>query len=235
MGERARRWAVPAFQVRHKKSTFNQLADCTLNRFKMSSAFALQTLFQVPYGGTGLVWQSFGGVIMRHTGGGSWVCLALLGLVACSSAALPPAEGSASMTIACNQTFTGNINGPGGESNIADNYIGQTVLSGRDGYSVTCTVQGNSISGDIESPGSSTILLVDGSAAQGSTLKMWFYTTGMLNELSSSACTLTTIKALSAGSIWAAYSCTSVSNPSDLTTAPCTASGEFVFTGCGTS
>jgi hypothetical protein len=178
---------------------------------------------------------------MKLAGGGSLVCLAWLGLVACSSPAPPPAEGSASMLL-CGGTNSGSIHGPGGQSNIATNFIGQTVLDGRDGYAVSCTVSGSGtsfgISGEITAP-DLTYLSVNGSAGSGSsTVSMAFLAGRLVAPLISDAktpCTLTTIKALRAGSIWAAYSCPSVSDPNSPGTTVCTATGEFVFTGCGTS
>ncbi len=104
---------------------------------------------------------------MRQTGGGSWVCLALLGLVACSSPSAPPAEGSVQITWTngCS-TSPATISGPGGLPSGSKVGANQTVLDGRDGYKVGCTVSRSgstySVSASIELPDDIS-LTVDGS------------------------------------------------------------------------
>jgi hypothetical protein len=179
---------------------------------------------------------------MRHTFGGFWVCLALLGLGACSSAAPPPAEGKAQLNFSGCNYVPASIVATGG-SLQPDSYAG-TVLDGQNGYHVSCTISGSGtykVLATIESP--DMRLTVQGSGVSAGTsqqVTMDFTRSavngnpGTLGDISSSACTLTitggdlTIKP---GSIYAQYSCTDVVNPQNLQSS-CTTSGIFLFTGC---
>jgi len=172
----------------------------------------------------------YGEEVMRLSGGGLWVCLALLGLGACSSPAPPPAEGSARLTFTSCSYSAQSINGPNGEPRFANGQLGQTVLDGRDGNHVSCKVFGSGlVDTSISSP--NMTLTVSGTVAGNtSVVTMTFLTSALLNTRSSSTCTLTVHK-LIPGSIWADYSCTNVVDYSNLGT-PCATNGEFVFTGC---
>ena len=181
---------------------------------------------------------------MRQTGSGSWVCLALLGLGACSSPSAPPAEGSIQITWTngCS-TSPATISGPGGLP--SGNKVGpeQTVLDGRDGYSVGCTVTQTgstySISASISLPNTISLTVdASGVSTTGGKATMSFFSPQSVNTWTSPAggCTLTTKSTtegltIMPGSIWATYSCPGVSTPSQYGSS-CDTSGVIVFTGC---
>ena len=169
---------------------------------------------------------------MRHSGGGSWVYLTLLAACACSSAEPPPPEGGTNGSVNYSgKVGLANING-GTPSNLTNHIFGKTVLDGRDGYHVSCNINGGSVSGSISSQ-DGTSLTVDGSGitTQGGTVSMSFYVNGIVNTVKDKNCTLTQVGALEPGSIWAAYNCANVAAESVIGT-PGTARGEFTFTGC---
>ena len=173
---------------------------------------------------------------MKHTVGGLWVCSALLSLVACSSPEPPPPEGSTRGTVNSNGTHSANISG-GVQPSLVDHILGKTVLDGRNGYHVSCSITGGdsySVSGDITSP-DGTSVTVEGSGvtkAQGGTVTMLFVVSGVVSQVSDTNCTLPKVEELEPGSIWASFHCINVRDPTVLGTATGTADGEFVFTGC---
>lgn len=187
---------------------------------------------------------------MSKTGGGSWVCLALLGLGACSSPAAPPAEGSAQVTFSGCNFPPQSISGPGGTPSGAKVGANQTVLDGRNGYSVQCTVSQNgssySVSATIVGP-DMTLSVQNGTVKGGSgTATMSFLTTQSINTYTSNPgtspapppCNLTTASTTTGltvmpGSIWATYNCPQVVDPITLSNT-CSTSGFIVFTGCNT-
>jgi hypothetical protein len=181
---------------------------------------------------------------MSKTGGGSWVCLALLGLVACSSPAAPPAEGSAQVTWTNGCSLSpDSINGPGGIPSGMKVGANQTVLDGRDGYKVSCSVVQSgskySVSASIEKPDEMTLTLDSSSiSATGGPASMSFFSPGSINTWTSptGGCTITTTSTtegltVKPGSIWATYICPQVSDVNNLGKT-CQTSGFVVFTGC---
>jgi hypothetical protein len=181
---------------------------------------------------------------MRQTGGGSWVCLALLGLGACSSPSPPPAEGSVQITWSNGCSLSpASITGPGGLPSGKKVGANQTVLDGRDGYKVSCTVSrsggGYSVSATLELP-DNIMLTVDANSVSttGGKATMSFYSPGSINTFNSplEGCTLTTTSSTTGltimpGSIWATYSCPGVADTNNLGKV-CDTSGVIVFTGC---
>ena len=182
---------------------------------------------------------------MSKTGGGSWVCLALLGLVACSSPAAPPAEGSAQVNFSVCTLPQQTISGPGGTPSGSKVGPNQTVLDGRGGYVVKCSVagSGNSYSVSATIVGPDMTLTVDSKSVSPSgsgMATMSFATTQTLNNTYSSAtdgCTLTTKSTTTTGltvrpgSIWATYDCPTTTDPNNLNNG-CHTTGYIVFTGC---
>ena len=180
---------------------------------------------------------------MKQSGGISMGCLALLTVAACSSPEAPPAEGSSRGTI----TFAGGlytINISGGQPPQMDNRImGNTVLDGRNGYHVSCTVsgQGQAFSASILSPDGTSLEVSGANASDNATLSAYLYGTstssgtgaGTINVLSDLACKLVQVDPLtSPGSIWAKFQCQALKTQSALSDSGHTDVAEFLFSGC---
>lgn len=174
---------------------------------------------------------------MKRTLGTYCVCLATVGLAACSSASPPPPEGNASMS------SSNGINRKIG--NPSDTAYGGTVLDGTQGIKVSCTVRHNgtyAISGHIESAEMSLDVSA-GNIDDGA--MMTFYAPPLGTGLSGTVDSITSVGSNSsagytctitptvvkAGSIYAHYNCPTVQSPSNLSTT-LSVSGTFLFTGC---
>ena len=180
---------------------------------------------------------------MRHTVGGSWACLTLLALVACSSPELPPPEGLVTITNGDACGLTGQIAGPGGLPTGSSLGANETVLDGRDGVNVTCSIKakgGNQF--DISAKIWTSEMTVEisqgtvtGGATPSGTAQMYLTTRSSLNTYGSTEnCTITAangVYKVEAGSLWAQYNCASVQDPQNPTKI-CSPRGTIIVTGC---
>ena len=183
---------------------------------------------------------------MRHTVGGLWLCVALLALAACSSPVPPPPEGAANISNLCN--WNAEIAGPGGLPTSQPLRPTQTVLDGRGGYHVSCSVKssggGYAFSAEIQSEDMSLTLYSGTASGNSGQVDVLLATTQSLNTYSdttlstSPRCTVSPttntnpgVFIAEPGSIWAQYNCTEVATQSDLSNT-CSPRGIFVFTGC---
>jgi len=170
---------------------------------------------------------------MRH-GGIFLGYLALLTLFSCSSAEPPPPEGSLRSSVYYSGAHSVNISG-NVMPNMDNSTVGDTVLEGRDGFRVSCTVTagGAVFDASITAPNGENLQVTGRDVgAQGARISMYFTVYGEPNVVSDTQCALTTIQALEAGSIWAKFQCDNIAVPSIQGTTPGSANGEFVFTGC---
>ena len=183
---------------------------------------------------------------MSHSGGGYWGYVALLAVFACSSPVPPPAEGSATVNGFCSYPKV-SISGLGGDPTSPPLQPNQTVLEGRSGFEVSCSVKatggGNfAISGSIASRDMAlTISSGDVSAATSTgTAKIYIWTAQSLKTISSETlCTITAtsntvpgVFKVEPGSIWAEYRCTGMKDNINLSSVECSPRGEIVLTGC---
>ena len=177
-------------------------------------------------------------------------CLALLTVAACSSAEPPPAEGSSRGSISYSgSTFTISISG-GAPPQVNLSMMGNTVLDGRNGYQVSCTVKGagQEFSGHISSQDGTSLDVEGSSAADGATFTASLYGTGTasgtgagtINTLTDPGCKITTTTAqnegklpfVSPGSIWASFQCNHLTTSVAPDSIGHTDIAEFLFTGC---
>jgi hypothetical protein len=173
---------------------------------------------------------------MRQSGGRSWMCLAPLVMLACSSADPPPPEGSVRCTV--HNSHPCNISG-GVAPQMDNSIMGNTVLDGRSGYHVDCNISGSgtySLSASISAPDQTSVTVSgEGIGATNSpTVAMYIMaTTGEVNNLGDTKCTLKSpMKALEPGSIWASFHCSNLASPSNIGSEAIAGDGEFLFTGC---
>ena len=156
---------------------------------------------------------------MRHTVGGSWVASALLALVACSSPAPPPPEGLVTITNGDTCGLNGQIAGPGGLPAGNTLSANETVLDGRGGFHVSCSVKGNgqySVAAEI-SDADITVTVANGTASGkpvSGTATMYLTTLQSLSTYSGTGCTFSAdingMSTVEPGSLWAQYNCASV-------------------------
>ncbi len=180
---------------------------------------------------------------MRHSVGGSWVCLALLALVACSSPAPPPPEGLVTITNGDTCGLNGQIAGPGGLPTGQSLSADETVLDGRGGFHVSCSVKpsgsGFSVAAEI-SDADITVTVSNGTVAGSSppsgTATLYLTTTQSLNTYTGTGCTFTAtatdgVFKVEPGSLWAQYNCDSVQDPQNASKT-CSPRGVIIVTGC---
>jgi hypothetical protein len=146
-----------------------------------------------------------------------------------------PVQGNATLTYSVCSYPSMSISGPGGPPTTTSE--GDLVTNGSNGMHVICSVSGQgpyTISATIYSADVS--LTVDGTAIAGqtSTARMSFFTPASINTRTDPACTINLnggSLAVSPGYIWAQYSCSSTTDPTNLGSV-CGTSGIFVFKGC---
>lgn len=180
---------------------------------------------------------------MKQSGAMMLGCLALLAVAACSSAEPPPAEGSSRGNI----NFQGGvytIDMSGGVTPQMDNStMGNTVLDGRNGFHVECSVKGpgQPFSGSISSDDGTSLSVRGASASSGATFtgNMFGSATangsagGTVNYLQDPECTITKLDPITQpGSIWAMFQCKNLKTDSALGQVGTIALAEFLFTGC---
>lgn len=187
---------------------------------------------------------------MMRSSGSLLACLALLTGAACSSPEPPPPEGSSRGGITFGGTpYTINISG-GALPQMASSKMGNTVLDGRDGYSVACSIKGagQPFYGKLQSPDGTYLEVNGATAADGATFTAYMYGTstasgsgaGTVNNLKDDACKITVIAKNGAGapyiepgSIWAGFQCLNLTAQNGaLGQTGATDVAEFLFTGC---
>ncbi len=180
---------------------------------------------------------------MKHSGGIISGCLALLTVAACSSAEPPPAEGSSRGIINFQGgVYTIDISG-GMPPQMDNSTMGNTVLDGRNGFHVECSVKGpgQPFSGSISSDNGASLSVNGASATAGATFTANMFGSatangaagGTVNYLQDPECTLTKLDSITqAGSIWAMFQCKNLKTDSALGQVGTISLAEFLFTGC---